>query len=1024
QSFLSKYPHYDGRGVLMAVLDTGIDPALPGMQVTSTGERKLVDVVDLTGAGDVDTSTVRNAKGGIVEGLTGNKLKIPETWVNPSGKWHVGTKPLYELYSKGLLAMIRKEQKEEKWKSAHSLVTADALTQLTIHEEKIGVNIEKLKDKQKRENLTAQLEFLRSQDKVEEKGPVMDVITWNDGKKWMSCLDKSLKGDLAACTPMASFKLAGEWAPLTPRDGPSYCFSISVDGCLTEICVPTGSHGSHVANIAGACFPDEKSKNGLAPGVKIVSMDIGDGRLTSMETGQALTRAFDLCAQMGVDIVNMSFGEYAHLPDQGRVIAQLKKLVEKHGVLFVSSAGNNGPALTTVGAPGGTTSTVLGVSAFLTPEMADPIYGIFSKSVPNNLFGWLSRGPSADGSLGVSISAPGAAVTGVPKYCRKANQLMNGTSMSSPNAAGAISCLISAMKAEGTKPTVPQLRTALENTGRPLGENDKLSIGQGLVQIDSAYEWLKALPKGILPDALKSFEVKCIRSSLPAQRGIYLRDAVDTNSVQEFAVTVQPLFGDQEASEGVSFERLRVSCNVPWVRAASTLVLNNQPCKIAVEVDPTQLAPNQLHYTEIELFDSEFPQLGPLIRVPVTITKPLELITPSHSFEVRTRPGIPFRNFIKVPEGATAAVFRLRNVDRVPKESFVLHCTQLLQKKSMRESESHRSILGDQTEIKKSFPVVGGKTLEMCLCRAWTREKKEVLASVEIEFFGVASSSPIALSNANLVNGFQLTAWDKSPVEIQPTLSLKQFVQVIRPTEVKLQALSNRDVFLDGTTIHRLLLSYKLNVAKQGDFQLELGGLTDFLDEVPVDCMLIQVFSTTKEFMGASGSYPGRYTHKLDKGEYRVQVQLRHEKEAVLDRLRDTPLSVIGKLSPALSLDLFTSPIAIIEGDTTKKVSTTSPTILPASHSNFYYVPHIVDDKLPKGVAAGSFFRGTLMPYADNALSSAASVGIPVVFTMNEYGKRQPKTLAPVTLTAPKKNSDQEMKEAFRDMQIEWIEKS
>lgn len=31
----------------------------------------------------------------------------------------------------------------------------------------------------------AQLEFLRSQDKVEDKGPVMDVITWNDGKKWM-----------------------------------------------------------------------------------------------------------------------------------------------------------------------------------------------------------------------------------------------------------------------------------------------------------------------------------------------------------------------------------------------------------------------------------------------------------------------------------------------------------------------------------------------------------------------------------------------------------------------------------------------------------------------------------------------------------------------------------------------------------------------------------------------------------------------------------------------------------------------
>ena len=111
RAFMTKYPERDGRDVVIAVMDTGCDPGAPGLQITSHGLPKMIDVVDCTGSGDCDTSALLG-DGDAPKGPTGRTIirGTGSAWENPSGKWHVGLKHVYDLYDANLTSRMKKER--------------------------------------------------------------------------------------------------------------------------------------------------------------------------------------------------------------------------------------------------------------------------------------------------------------------------------------------------------------------------------------------------------------------------------------------------------------------------------------------------------------------------------------------------------------------------------------------------------------------------------------------------------------------------------------------------------------------------------------------------------------------------------------------------------------------------------------------------------------------------------------------------------------------------------------------------
>jgi tripeptidyl-peptidase-2 len=103
------------------------------------------------------------------------------------------------------------------------------------------------------------------------------------------------------------------------------------------------------------------------------------------------------------DLVNYSFGEPINFTHLGPALSMLEQMIEKYGVIFCGSAGNNGPGIETVDCPGSFITASIGVAAYVSTEMIKAEHSLLGNG-NSMLFTWSSRGPHLDGHYGKSFT--------------------------------------------------------------------------------------------------------------------------------------------------------------------------------------------------------------------------------------------------------------------------------------------------------------------------------------------------------------------------------------------------------------------------------------------------------------------------------------------------------------------------------------------------------------------------------------------------------------------------------------------
>ena len=471
--FRARAPELDGRGTLVAIVDSAIDLAHPSLQVTTTGAPKIVDVRDFSEACVVEVEREVDpardlAPDGTVESPAGGRVKVAGI---PARRLRLG--------------VLREEQ---------AIFTAMPDLNRDTPEAPPG---------------RPALGEPRPVPAPADVHDLFDVVLAEvddpaapGGTTWACYVDCDQDGDLAEEPPLRDYAERRDWRSFSSDGTTAFCVNVEPGGRRVRFLFPHDGHGTHVTAIAAGHDPTGVGFEGVAPGAQVIFLKIGGASSRGASaTGDAMMRAIRHAAERGADVVNISYGGRDVIVDQDNFAAAfLQALIERHGTAVVFSAGNNGPGLATVNrwiAP----ADAIGVARVDLRESTAAQAG-FTGLAEDVVSISSSRGPTEDGHRGVTVAAPGMAVTAVPLVFG-GYDLKGGTSMAAPSVTGGVALLVGGARLRGTWPETRDLpagapharlrvlKLALERGAVPLPGYSPLDQGSGLLDVDRAFAVLE-----------------------------------------------------------------------------------------------------------------------------------------------------------------------------------------------------------------------------------------------------------------------------------------------------------------------------------------------------------------------------------------------------------------------------------------------------------------------------------------------------------------------------------------------------